>query len=153
MKLSARTATVSAILALGAAPAIAAGPPAGVPSAGDNPGTSYQQEHRPSETPTAESNPGTARRVAAPGQYCKNASKERVEGQKGTAFSACVKGQARLRKGKADSPREACKGASKQRVDGEKGTPFSACVKAAARLLRDQRQQPGQETADSTPTA
>ncbi len=60
---------------------------------------------------------------------------------KGTAFGTCVKAQARLRGGKADSPREACKGASNKRVKGEKGTAFSTCVKAAAKLLKDQKAQ------------
>ena len=121
MKSLARTAALTALLALSTAPAFAQGPPEG--------------------TPNQTSNPGTARKLAAPGRYCKDASKKRVEGQKGTAFSACVKAQARLRKGTADSPREACKGASKKHVKGEKGTAFSTCVKAAAKLLKDQKAQ------------
>ncbi len=111
--------------------------PDSTPNAENNPGT----DARPGSTPNAENNPGTARKLAAPGRFCKDASKKRVEGQKGTAFSACVKAQARLRSGKADSPREACKGASKKHVKGEKGTAFSTCVKAAAKLLKDQKAQ------------
>ena len=157
MKSLTRTAALTALLALSASPAFAQGPPEGTPTADNNPGTAYQQANqpegtpdqtsnpgsdaRPDSTPTAENNPGTARRLAAPGRYCKDASKKRVEGQKGTAFSACVKAQARLRKGTADSPREACKGASKKHVKGEKGTAFSTCVKAAAKLLKDQKAQ------------
>ena len=137
MKSFVRTAALTAVLAFSASPAFAQGPPEGTPSAENNPGT----QHQPSDRPTAENNPGTARKLAAPGRYCKDASKERVEGQKGTAFSACVKAQARLRSGKADSPREACKGASKRRVKGEKGTAFSTCVKAGAKLLKDQKAQ------------
>ena len=141
MKFFTRTAAVTALLALSATPAFAQGAPEGTPSADNNPGTAYQEANQPDGTPTAEDNPGTARKLAAPGRYCKDASKERVEGEKGTAFSACVKAQARLRKGTADSPREACKGASKERVEGEKGTAFSTCVKAAARLIKDQKAQ------------
>ena len=153
MKSFVRTAAMTAILACSASPALAQGPPEGTPSAGNTPGAS--SDHRPEGTPnqntnpgsdrraegkpTAENNPGTERKGAAPGRYCKDASKKRVEGQKGTAFSACVKAQARLRSGKADSPREACKGASKKHVKGQKGTAFSACVKAAAKLLKDQK--------------
>ncbi len=137
MKTFARTAALTAVLALSASPAFAKGAPDGVPTAASNPGSA----HRPSTTPTAESNPGTAHKLAAPGRYCKDASKERVEGQKGTAFSACVKAQARLRSGKTDSPREACKGASKEHVDGVKGTSFSTCVKAGAKLLKDKKAQ------------
>ena len=137
MKSLRRNAVLTAVLAFSASPALAQGPPERTPSAADNPGTT----HQPSDRQTAEDNPGTAHRLAAPGRYCKNASKERVEDQKGTAFSACVKEQARLRSGKADSPREACKGASKKHVKGEKGTAFSTCIKAAAKLLKDQKAQ------------
>ena len=121
MKLFTRTAALTAILALSASPAFSQGPPAGTPKAGDN--------------------PGAAHKLAAPGRYCKDASKQHVEGQKGTPFSACVKGQARLRSGKTESPRAACKEASKKHVDGQKGTPFSTCVKAGAKLLKDMKAQ------------
>ena len=137
MKLFTSTAALTAMLALSATPAFAQGPPEGTPGPGNNPSS----EHRPAGTPTADDNPGTAHRLAAPGRYCKDASKERVDGQKGTAFSACVKAQARLRSGKTNSPREACKYASKKHVKGEKGTAFSTCVKAAAKLRRDQKAQ------------
>jgi len=162
MKSFARTAALTTVLAFSASPAFALGAPEGVPTAANNPGTAYQPEgtpnqtsnpgtqQRPSGTPTAKNNPGTARRLAAPGRYCKDASKERVEGQKGTAFSACVKAQARLRSGKTNSPREACKSASKKHVEGEKGTAFSICVKAGAKLLKDQK---AQKEAAEAPTA
>jgi len=78
-------------------------------------------------------------KLAAPGQYCKAASKKHVEGQKGTPFSVCVKAQAKLRSGATDSPRAACKAASKKHVKGQKGTPFSVCVKAGAKMLADKR--------------
>ena len=146
MKSLARTAALTALLALSASPAFAQGPPEGTPTADNNPGTAHQQAHQPEGTPDQTSNPGTAHRLAAPGRYCKDASKKRVEGQKGTPFSACVKAQAKLRKGTADSPREACKGASKKHVKGEKGTAFSTCVKAAAKLLKDQKAQEEQAT-------
>lgn len=160
MKAMIRTAATSLVLALAATPALAQQPegtptatnnpgtsyqegaqPAGTPDQTSNPGTQAQEENRPASTPTAEDNPGTARRVAAPGQYCKEASKKPVEGEKGSAFSQCVKGQARLRSGKADSPREACRAASKKRVKGQRGTPFALCVKAAAQLQRDRAER------------
>lgn len=137
MKLFTRTAAVTVLVALSASPALAVGPPAGTPTADNNPGTA----HRPATTPTAENNPGTAHRLAAPGQYCKAASKQRIEGQKGTPFSACVKAQARLRSGATDSPRTACKDAPKKHVEGTPGTPFSTCVKAGAKLLKDKKAQ------------
>ena len=151
MKNFTTTAAVTALLALTASPAFAQ-KPSGTPDKSDNPGTSHKQENRPDGAPKSEDNPGTARKLAAPGRFCKDASKKRVEGQKGTAFSACVKAQARLRSGKADSPREACKDASKKHVKGEKGTAFSTCVKAAAQLLEEQEAQEEQEApAEETP--
>ncbi len=68
------------------------------------------------------------------GVACRGASKEHVQGEKGTPFSQCVKAMAQLDKGEADSPKEACKDLSKKHVKGEKGTPFSQCVKAASKL-------------------
>ncbi len=150
------SAAVVAAFALAATPASALERPV-TPTAGDNPGSTHQPaapqttdgESRPAgageSRPAADTNPGTARALAAPGRYCKDASKKRVEGEKGTAFAACVKGQAQVRRGKTDSPREACKGASKKRVKGEKGTAFSTCVKAAAKFLKDQEAQEEQE--------
>ena len=144
MKHLTTTAAVTALLALTASPAFAQ-KPAGTPDRSDNPGSSHRQadkpEESPGQSPDQSSNPGTDRKLGAPGRFCKDASKKRVEGEKGTAFSACVKAQARLRSGKADSPREACKGASKKHVKGEKGTAFSTCVKAAAKLLKAQKEQ------------
>lgn len=151
------SAAVAAVLALGATPASALERPV-APTAGETSGSTQRTAERPvtggESRPTADSNPGTARTLAAPGRYCKDASKKRVEGQKGTAFAACVKGQAQVRRGKTESPREACKGASKKRVKGEKGTAFSTCVKAAAKLLKDQKaeqeEQPSQGESTET---
>ena len=150
------SATVVAALALAATPASALERPV-APTAGETSGSTQQTAERPAtggeSRPTGDSYPGTARALAAPGRYCKDASKKRVEGQKGTAFAACVKGQAQVRRGKTDSPREACKGAAKKPVKGEKGTAFSTCVKAAARFLKDQKaQQEEQSQGESTET-
>jgi len=115
LKIITYASTAATVLALAATPAFGQGNSESAPG-GDNP-----------------------HRLAAPGQYCKAASKKHVEGQKGTPFSACVKAQAQLRKGTTDSPREACKAASKKHVKGQKGTPFSVCVKAGAKLMRDKK--------------
>ena len=123
MNLYARTAAFTAALSLCAAPAFAAGPPAGTPNQNST------------------SNPGTSHKLAAPGQYCKAESKQHVAGQSGTPFSACVKAQAKLRSGATSSPRTACKDLSKKHVAGQKGTPFSLCVSAGAKLLKDQKAQ------------
>ena len=148
------SAAVAAALVFGSTPASALERPV-APTAGETSGSTQQTAERPAtrgeSRPTADSNPGPTRALAAPGRYCKDASKKRVEGEKGTAFAACVKGQAQVRRGKAESPREACKGASKKRVKGEKGTAFSTCVKAAAKFLKDQKsQQEEQSQGEST---
>lgn len=131
----AKTALLTAALALCASPAFA-GAPTGTPNQDDNPGTT----HRPATTPNQNStdNPGSSKKLAAPGIYCKGESRKKAEGQKRSDFSTCVVAQAKLRSGKADSPREACKDADKKHVKGEKGTAFSRCVAAGAKLLKDQ---------------
>ena len=99
-----KAATLTAALAMMATPALAAGP-------SDNPGT----QHKPDGTPTQTDNPGTQHKPATPGPqasfpdkakaygtYCKDQSKKRVEGEKGTPFSKCVSGGAKLLKDQAD---------------------------------------------------
>jgi hypothetical protein len=138
-----------ALLALAAAPAVAAGPPSDTPNREDNPGAG----HRPGETPPA--NQGTGHKPATPGpqdglpehamaygRRCQDQSKKRsdaADGTKGTPFSQCVTAMAKLVTDVTDSPREACKELSKRHVKGEKGTPFSRCVVQAAKLLREQK--------------
>jgi len=138
----------AAALAL-AAPAFAAGPPSDTPDQNDNPGI----VHSPETTPP--SNEGTGNKPATPGpsaslpakaraygRRCQWASKKRsdaVEGSKGTPFSQCVTGMARLATEDSSSPREACKALSKEHVGSEKRTPFARCVSEGAKLLREQR--------------
>jgi hypothetical protein len=151
MTSSPRFAALVAGLALAATPAFAADPPSDTPNRDDNPGV----EHRPSETPPA--NQGTENKPATPGpkaglpakakaygRFCKDQSKKRsdaAEGTKGTPFSQCVTGMAKLATDATDSPRKACKDLSKKHTEGEKGTPFSSCVKQGAKLLREQKAQ------------
>ena len=86
------------------------------------------------------------------GYYCKNQSKQHVDGQKGTPFSACVKAMAKLDKGTTKSPAAACKGLSKKHVKGTPGTPYSACVKAGAQLLKDNAPTDTSSGGTTTPT-
>jgi len=125
MNLVSKTAAGAAVLALSAAPAFAVGPPTGTPSPNEN----------------SASNPGTAHKLAAPGRYCKAASRKKTQGQERSDFSTCVRAQAKLRSGSTDSPREACKGADKKHVKGEQGTAFSRCVSVGAKLLKDKQAQ------------
>lgn len=151
MRLIARLSTLVALLAFAATPTLAADPPSDTPDRDDNPGA----EHRPSETPPA--NHGTEHKPATPGpkaglpakakaygRFCKGQSKKRsdaVEGTRGTPFSQCVTGMAKLATDATDSPRKACKSLSRKHTDGEKGTPFSSCVKQGRTLLREQGTQ------------
>jgi hypothetical protein len=163
MRTTSRVAGLVAMLALAAAPALAADPPSGTPDGDDNPGIEHQPsetppsnqgtEHKPSETPHP--NMGTENKPATPGpsaglpakanaygRYCEGQSKKRsdaAEGTKGTPFSQCVTAMAKLATDASDTPRKACKDLSRKHTEGEKGTPFSACVKQGARLLREQR--------------
>ena len=136
MRILTRAAVTAGAMALMASPAMAV-----PPIATDNPGTPHRQANQPSATPNQGSNPGTARRLAAPGQYCRDQSRRHVAGMRGTPFSQCVVAQARLRRGQTRSPAVACRGESKRRVAGQRGTPFSRCVVAGARLLRDMNAQ------------
>jgi hypothetical protein len=143
----AKSTAVAAAIAVMAAPAFAADPPAGTPDQDHNPGT----VHKPDSTPP--SNDGTEPKPATPGpkaglpakakaygRYCKDQSKKRSDAApdtKGTPFSQCVTAMAKLASGKSSSPRKACKQMSKKREEGEKGTPFSRCVTQGAKLLRE----------------
>ncbi len=133
MKHLSRLALVIGALALSAAPALAATP--------DNQGTSHKPDnpghsHFPANTPGPSA--GLPAKAKAYGFYCQGESKKHVKGEKGTPFSVCVTGMAKLANGSTDNPRTACLGESKKHVDGEKGTPFSQCVSAGAKLNHDQ---------------
>lgn len=110
MKRLAAVTMIAALATVGAVPAVA-GKPASIPGP----------------------NAGQPAKAKAYGKYCQNQSKQRVEGEKGTAFSRCVTAMARVARTET-SPRQACQSLSKKRVAGEKGTPFSRCVVAAAKL-------------------
>ncbi len=73
------------------------------------------------------------------GYYCKGQSKKHVKGEKGTAFSRCVKAMARADKNESLHPKKACKGLSKKHVKGQKGTEFSRCVKGVNQMRKEQR--------------
>jgi hypothetical protein len=58
---------------------------------------------------------------------------------KGTPFSQCVIGMAKLATGRASSPRAACQGLSTRHSDAKPGThgsSYSQCLVGAAKLLR-----------------
>jgi hypothetical protein len=161
MSFFAKSAAVAAAIAVMAAPAFAADPPAGTPDQDNNPGAVHKPEstppsndgtaHKPDSTPP--SNDGTEHKPTTPGpkadlpakakaygHYCQDKSKKRSDakpGTKGTPFSQCVTAMAKLATGKTASPRKACSELSKTPKKGEKGTPFSLCVSQGVKLLRE----------------
>jgi hypothetical protein len=74
--------------------------------------------------------------VKAYGAKCKGFSKKHVKGQKGTAFSRCVKAMAVAATTKKTA-KIACVGLSKEHVKGQVGTDFSRCVVAAAKVKKE----------------
>jgi hypothetical protein len=142
MKHLSKITILAGALALSAAPALA-----DQPTTPGNQGTSHVNQgksHFPKTTPSASASlPAKAK---AYGFYCKGESKKHVDGQKGTPFSQCVTGMAKLANGSSDNPHAACVGESKKHVDGQKGTPYSQCVSAAAKLQHDQDQSQDQSS-------
>jgi hypothetical protein len=144
----AKSGAVVAVLAVIAAPAFAADPPAGTPDKDNNPGAVHKpdstspssdgSEHKPA-TPGPKA--GLPAKAKAYGRYCKDESKKHVEGEKGTPFSQCVTAMAKLASGKTSSPRKACSELSKKHTADEKGTPCSRCVSNGAKLLREHKAQ------------
>ena len=129
MKTTTKLAAAAAILALGAAPALA------LPSqALSNQGTA----HKPSTPGPNASLPAKAK---AYGKLCQGTSKKRSDaaaGTKGTPFSQCVTGMAKAATGKASTAKAACKGVSKTHAKGQHKTAYAICVTGAAKLLRQQ---------------
>jgi hypothetical protein len=128
MKLRTKLVLVLAVFALGA-----------VPAAGMADGVSYQPEG-PKYQPEKPTHPpkGTPPKGKAYGYYCKGQSKKHVKGEKGTAFSRCVKAMAQADKNESLNPKKACKALSKKHVKGEKGTAFSRCVKGVNQMRKEQ---------------
>ncbi len=120
MRLSMKVTSTLAVLALGL-----------VPATGAAAGPKYAPEHP--------DHPTTAPKGKAYGFYCKGQSKKHVKGEKGTAFSRCVKAMARADRNESLNAKKACKALSKKHVKGEKGTPFSNCVKGVNRMRQEER--------------
>jgi hypothetical protein len=81
--------------------------------------------------------PKTAPKGKAYGYYCRGQSKKHVKGEKGTAFSRCVKALAQADKNDNLNAKKACRSLSKKHVKGVKGTPFSKCVKGVNQMRQE----------------
>jgi hypothetical protein len=133
MKLRMKLASGLAVLGLGLVPATGL--------AGVNYGPDYHPDtpKGPKYNPDNPKPPHGAPKGKAYGYYCKGQSKKHVKGEKGTAFSRCVKALARADKNENLHPKKACKALSKKHVKGQKGTPFSQCVRSVNQMRRDER--------------
>jgi len=139
MRLKTTIALLTGVLALSAFPALGAADHG--ESHGKSQGAPYGKAKGPTYTPgdpTPGPKDGLPAQAKAYGRYCQGESKKHVKGEKGTAFSRCVKAMAKAAHDERVTARKACKGLSRKHVKGEKGTPFSRCVKAAAQLRKDQ---------------
>jgi len=136
MKLQLKIALATGALALSVTPALAAGTHEGAPpyGKGQGNGPTYTPSH---STPGPKA--GLPAQAKAYGRYCQGESKKHVKGEKGTAFSRCVRAMAKAANNERLSPGQACKGMSRKHVKGEKGTAFSRCVQAAAQLRDDEQ--------------
>jgi hypothetical protein len=104
-------------------------------------GPSYQPEH-PNHPPQG---PKTAPKGNAYGYYCRGESKKHVKGEKGTAFSRCVRAHKRAANQPDKTAREVCRDlkvkhdrSGRHVPHGDKGTAFSRCVKSVAQQRREE---------------
>ena len=110
---------------------------AAMPALGVADGPNYHPEH-PNYHPGTPKGPKSAPKGKAYGYYCRGQSKKHVKGEKGTAFSRCVKAMARADKNDNLNAKKACKALSKKHVKGVKGTPFSSCVKGVNQMRQEE---------------
>jgi hypothetical protein len=122
MKLRMKLVLGLTVLSLGAVPATAGA-------------VSYHPDYKPDHPPQG---PKAEPPGKAYGYHCRGQSKKHVKGEKGTAFSRCVKALARADKNPDLTGKKACKALSKKHVKGQKGTPFSQCVKGVAQLRKEE---------------
>ncbi len=95
-------------------------------------GPKYEHPNKPPQGPKS------APKGKAYGYYCRGESKKHVKGEKGTAFSRCVKAMAQADKNDNLTAKKACKALSKKHVKGVKGTPFNTCVKGVNQMRREE---------------
>jgi len=123
MKLHPKLVLGVAVLAMGLLPTMAGA-------------VSYQPEYHP-ETPKGSKKPPKGH---AYGYWCRGESKKHVKGEKGTAFSRCVRAHKRAANQPDLTAREACKDLKGQKhvPHGDKGTPFSRCVKTVVQQRKEE---------------
>lgn len=136
MKTFGKLALLTATMALGAAPALAVGPPTGTRFPGTNTGTSHMPTnpgsqssvHQPS-SPGSQGSQGTANAPTNPGSQ-------------GASHSASTPGPNASLPANAHAYGKLCQGQSKQHVAGTPRTPFSKCVSDMAKLANESTSNP-----------
>ena len=130
MKLRTMLAMGLAVLSLGALPAIGM---ADGPDYQPTPeGPKYEHPNHPPQGPKS------APKGKAYGYYCRGQSKKPVQGEKGTAFSRCVKAMAQADKNDNLNAKKACKSLSKKHTKGVKGSPFTKCVQGVNQMRQEE---------------
>lgn len=112
-----------------------------VPTVGMADGPDYQPEgpnYHPEHPNHPPQGPKTTPKGHAYGYYCRGQSKKHVKGEKGTAFSRCVRAMAQADKNDNLNAKKACKALSKKHVKGVKGTPFTKCVQGVNQMRREE---------------
>lgn len=138
MRFRVKVALAAGVLALSVAPAsLASADHHGAPPHGKGQAKGKGPTYTPAP-PQQGPKDGLPSQAKAYGRYCKGESKKHVKGEKGTAFSRCVRNLARADRQQRKSPGQICKGESKVHVKGQKGTAFSHCVTAVAKLREEQ---------------
>ena len=114
-----------------------------VPAVGTAEGPDYQPapegpNYHPENPNHPPQGPKAAPKGHAYGYYCRGQSKKHVKGEKGTAFSRCVKAMAQADKNDNLNAKKACKTLSKKHVKGVKGTPFTKCVHGVNQMRQEE---------------
>jgi hypothetical protein len=145
MKTSSKLALITATMALGAAPALALGPPSGttIPT---NTGTS----HMPT-TPGSQGSQGTANQPSDPGSQG-TAHQPSDPGSQGTSNKPSTPGPGASLPAEAKAYGQYCKTESKTHVAGTPGTPFSKCVTSMAKLANGSTTNPRAACKDESKT-
>lgn len=135
MRIHTKIAVLTATMALGAAPALALGPPSGTPIP-TNTGTA----HMPT-TPGSQGSQGTANAPTNPGsQGTVNAPTN--PGSQGTSHKPSTPGPTASLPAKAKAYGKFCQSFSKTHVAGTPGTPFSKCVTDMAKVANGSSKNP-----------
>jgi len=151
MNMSSKLALLTATMALGAAPALALGPPSGTPIP-TNPGTANMPT-----TPGSQGSQGTANQPTTPGSQGSQGTANQPttpgsQGSQGTANKPPTPGPGASLPAKSNAYGNDCQGESKTHVAGTPGTPFSKCVTDMAKLANGSTNNPRTACKDESKT-